>query len=281
LPPPTTLCSAIGSVALDVDLAERICLGILNGTKGRPAQYKHLFGSFPEINRDDAKQEAMLAICRQWCSYDPSKSQPQTFMYQRAQSALIDLARRCASGKGRVKRAAEQMREKDFWHNDPDLADTDRPLDEMLAENLAIARKLFSKRRYRSGRRAFSMPQLVAIAMLMRQKKIRSIRCRQTLLARPELLLALKLKSVPSDRWLRDARARLERYEQEISPKKEKAEECATGLPPRDFEAPGRPPEKPEDLRPGLPPHRKFSGFPGHPLDAFSFCFPLRTTRVA
>lgn len=225
--PPQSIRSTIGNVELDgtlTALATKICWGILLGSKQKRGHFRPLFRLYPEVSREDVHQEMLLAICRQWNGYDPSLAQPQTFMHQRAKSAMLDVHRRCQAGKSKVQRAAKQMREEDFLHHDERPEDAERPLEQMLAENLVLARKNFSKRRYRRGRRLYTMPQMIAIAMLMRQMKFGYKRAHATLSNRPELVTSLALKQVPCSRSLARAAVALRKFELDHTPKPEKGD---------------------------------------------------------
>lgn len=143
---------------------------------------------------------------------------------------MLDMHRRAKSAKEKVNRVMSSCRVEDFEHHDEREPENEQPPEKLLAKNLLIAKRLFSKKRYRRGRRYFTMPQLIAVAMLMRQNPMGTRRCRALLLAQPELCAAIGLKHAPS-RWvLMRSAAALRRFELEKTPQRDsEMDRCEIG----------------------------------------------------
>lgn len=191
-------------------LAERIIRALARKQLG-------LFQSFPEYDLDYIASEGMFGAMRQWSQYDPTQSQPQTFIQQRAATAIIDLHRRAKAGKNKLKRLYRVTTDADMQHEDeaPDEAESDtieQPLAEWLVEVQANARKTFGVKRYRRGRKFYAMPQLIALAALMKKYDLSARACVRMLAEREDLRISLKLRRVPSHDSLTRAMHALEAF---------------------------------------------------------------------
>jgi DNA-directed RNA polymerase specialized sigma24 family protein len=71
---------------LDYDLARAVARTVVKRRAGD-------FAGFPDWDRDDLEQEALLAVHRAWPKYSPDKSAASTFIYTVAVRRLLNLAR--------------------------------------------------------------------------------------------------------------------------------------------------------------------------------------------
>lgn len=200
------------AIAFDEALATRIITALVAGNSRRPGLIKN-FSSHPEYQIEDLVSEGMVGAMRNWEEYDPSKASPQTFIYQRAHSAIQDLGRTVKSNRNKIKRLKLRLTEEfEPAPGENEDCEDEKPLAEWLIEIQANARKQFGGKQYRSGRKFYRMPQLIAIAGLMKRFSLSARKTVDLLNDREDLREALRLHRVPSHDMITRAMAALENF---------------------------------------------------------------------
>lgn len=82
----------------------------------------------------------------------------------------------------------------------------DELLDEWLGRLYRYAVRAFEPYPWHAGSRRFTAPQCVCATLLMRRERLSSRRAAALFAGSPELVTALQLKQLPSDRWFARAR---------------------------------------------------------------------------
>lgn len=152
--------------------------------------------SATESDTDDVISAGIMAAVEDWPEYDSARSQPQTFIQQRAFSGAWDYLRKQGS-----QRRTEQ-RSMGLLHK----ADKDQELCDWLKDVFEAAKRVYVDKRFRE-RRTYPMPLTVAIASLMQRETLSCRGCARLLAKRDDLRAVLKIKDrIPHWRSLANAK---------------------------------------------------------------------------
>lgn len=192
-------------VEFNAELATQVITRLVIGNDRKPGLIRK-FSNHPEFRVEDLVSEGMIGALRDWHEYDPLKSAPQTFIYQRAYTAIMDLGRNVKSARNKIKRL--KMRLTEEHQEGPEVIEPDdMPLAAWIVWFHGQVRKHFNGAEYRKGRKEYKMSQLITIAGMMQRFDMSSRRTVKMLGEREDVREALKLNKVPShDMLIRAAR---------------------------------------------------------------------------
>ncbi len=152
-----------------------------------------------------------------WPKFDPSRgNQPQTPLHLAIERGMRDF----------IKKEESQTRRKNglAWEMGGDQCpkeDEGRLLADWLQRVYEAAKKAYVGGRFNQGRRLHEAPQLVAIAHLMKHEGLSCRACARLLASRDDLKAVLRIKQLPSYRWIWGAAKLLEKVvtlDAQISP---------------------------------------------------------------
>lgn len=175
------------------------------------ARKRALFAAFPDVTDDDLAQTALAAVIGAWRAgkYDPAKSAESSFIYCVASRQLLDLARTLTRRRRRDHWVASQHPEVDR-RPDPAAAlagvDADDNLAGWCGSNYRSAKHAYGVQRVRIGRRFANTAQVAAIVLLLDRLDLSPDAARAMLVARPDVMLALRLRHLPTVGFLTDVR---------------------------------------------------------------------------
>lgn len=180
----------------DDELARRIATAAVE-KKGKAGKVG-LFAAYKDLNNDDLVQDCITAIFEDWPSYNPQYA-PSTYMTMIAERHLLDVSRRRSSERRRQRAAAvADVSFDDLVAGKADYADG--TIAEWVAHVYAAARKKYTAKRWRNGRKFYNVAQYVAIAALCHRLKLTIRACETYLTEKQDVRDALKLHRVPTYR---------------------------------------------------------------------------------
>lgn len=166
----------------------------------------HLFKHFPDLAADDLTQVCLLEARKDFPKFDPAKSSFSTWIARVAGTTLIDAYRSKARRANRdgVYAAQRQTVEPPPQIDEPP---EEQPLADWLHNVYLAAKKAYGGMpQYRSGRKFFSVGQVIAVAALMEKQKLTLRGCRQLFEEREDLRRAVHFWRVPKHAWFQRAR---------------------------------------------------------------------------
>ncbi len=178
-------------IGFDHELAERLAGDIIEKTEA------HSVMEMLELERLDLVSEGIARAVRDWPTFNPTKAQPQTFLYMSIRAGIFDYLRREGSQSRRVQAFAAGGTVKQ---------DKSRELADWLADVYAAAKRMYGASHLRQGRRLHEAPQLIAVAALMEHEQLSSRGCARLLATRDELRAILRMDRLPHWTWINKAR---------------------------------------------------------------------------
>lgn len=185
------MVAAIQEAAFPAELARRLVVAMVQNPKIQTL--RKMLG----LEDDDIISAGVSYAFEQWGQgkYDPAKAQIQTFIQQRANSGIYNLLRK-EGVQDRIERRVGGELHK---------PDKDRELCDWLKDVFEAAKRMYISKRHNQGRRAHTAPQLVAIASLMQREGLSCRGCARLLAQRQDLQAVLRIKQLPSYRWIWEA----------------------------------------------------------------------------
>lgn len=182
------------------DTAVRVVTALVNDKLQLFRAYKS------QYDRDELVSEGVTAALRAWPRFNPQYN-PSTFIHKVARDRLRDLKKMADARKRRESRSHEIRPQ---FQPAPEIGvelefDVSTPLDRWARSIYQNAKRAYTGRKYRQGRRFFNIAQVVAVAAVRRRLK-RS--CRETAeLLRDDKPLrnALHLFMPPSKSWVAES----------------------------------------------------------------------------
>jgi hypothetical protein len=174
------------------DLATRLVTAMVVNS----SQVQSLIGGL-ELEQDDVIAEGIAYAHAHWSKFDRTKSQPQTFIQQRANSGIYNYLRKEGVQDRNEQRAADQLYKRDKGVE----------LCQWLQDVFEAAKRVYPNDPHKPGPRKFGSPRLMTLAQLMIKQGWSSRECARQLARREDLLAVLRMKSIPHWTVLNDARA--------------------------------------------------------------------------
>jgi hypothetical protein len=170
----------------------------------------HMFDAFVgQIAKDDLRSEAVAAMRRHHRRFNPAKSQYSTFAYMVGQGRLQDVARALRRRLKHEKAYAEQVMAENRVALLELPQEEGEPVHEWLERVFGAARYAYRPGAVKRGPGHpawYSVPQCLAVALLMHKRKLSTRGCREMFLADPRLLRAVRMTHIPSHTWFNRAR---------------------------------------------------------------------------
>jgi hypothetical protein len=169
----------------------------------------HMFDAFVgQVGKEDLRSEAVAAMRRHHRRFNPAKSQYSTFAYMVGQGRLQDIARALRRRLKHEKAHAEQVMAQNRVALLELPQEDGEPIHEWLERVFGAARYAYRPgvTRARRGRQWYSVPQCLAVSLLMRKRHLSIRGCREMFLADPRLPRAVRMTHVPSRDWFHHAR---------------------------------------------------------------------------
>jgi hypothetical protein len=146
-------------------------------------------------DEDDVVSAGVMYALEQWPKFDPDLAQPQTFIQQRANSGVYNLLRKSGAQDRTEQRSMGLLHKPDKNRDECDW----------LAETYEAAKRVYTARRFRQGRKFYNIAQLVSLAALMQRKNLTCRGCREYLSDREDLMTVVRLRRLPSKNFFNRA----------------------------------------------------------------------------
>ncbi len=172
---------AVDAQVFPHELAERLAGKIIEDTDA------HTVMAMLGLERMDLISEGIGNALKDWHKFDPSKSQPQTFLHPRINAGIFNYLRKEGSQSRRIRAFGGQEAK----------PDKNRELIDWLEEVYEASKRVYVSGRLRQGRRTHDAPRLVAIARLMEHLHLSCRECARLLAKREDIRSVLKLQHIP------------------------------------------------------------------------------------